>query len=63
VATIAREARGLVVFRRAQDGVFADPAQLDVPGALRDVTYFVSQREFRLDISSTEIRRAKLRES
>ena len=35
-----------------------DPARLDVPQALRDVTYFVSQREFRLDISSTELRRA-----
>lgn len=58
VATIAREARGLVVFGRAQDGTFQDPAQLDAPRALRDVTYFVSQREFRLDISSTELRRA-----
>lgn len=63
VATIAREAGGLVVFGRAQDGVFQDPAGLDVPRALRDVTYFVSQREFRLDISSTEIRRSQLRES
>ena len=60
VATIAREARGLIVFGRVKDGVFQDPAKLDVPRALRDVTYFVSQREFRLDISSTELRRAAL---
>jgi len=58
VDAIAREARGLIVFGRARDGVFQDPARLDVPRALRDVTYFVSQREFRLDVSSTEIRRA-----
>ncbi|MFM7107601.1 MAG: hypothetical protein ACKOZU_03215 [Planctomycetaceae bacterium] len=57
VDTIAREARGLVVFGRVKDGEFQDPARLDVPRALRDVTYFVSQREFRLDISSTELRR------
>ena len=60
VDTIAREARGLVVFGRLKDGVFQDPARLDVPQALRDVTYFVSQREFRLDISSTELRRSAL---
>ena len=58
VATIAREARGLIVFGRVHDGVYQDPAQFEVPQALRDVTYFVSQREFRLDVSSTEIRRA-----
>ena len=40
------------------------PALLDeklpVPQALRDVAYFVSQREFRLDISSTELRSKQL---
>lgn len=60
IATIAREARGLIVFGRVKDGVFQDPAHLEVPQALRDVTYFVSQREFRLDISSTELRRATM---
>jgi hypothetical protein len=40
--------------------VFQDPAQLDVPEELRSVTYFVSQREFRLDVSSTAIRRRQL---
>lgn len=58
VATIAREARGLIVFGRAQAGEFREPARLEAPAALRDVTYFVSQREFRLDISSTDLRRA-----
>ena len=58
--SIARRTRGLVVFGRARDGVFHDAAQLDVPAELRDVTYFVSQREFRLDISSTELRRGEL---
>lgn len=62
VDTIAREARGLVVFGRVKDGVFQDPARLDVPQALRDVTYFVSQREFRLDVSSTELRRRAMPE-
>ncbi len=57
VDTIAREARGLIVFGRVRDGEFQDAARLDVPQPLRDVTYFVSQREFRLDISSTELRR------
>ena len=57
---IATEARGLIVFGRVQEGVFQDPAQLDVPEELRSVTYFVSQREFRLDVSSTAIRRRQL---
>jgi len=30
-----------------------------VPPALREVTYFVSQREFRMDISSTALRRQR----
>jgi hypothetical protein len=55
--TIATRAGGLIVFGRSQGDVFLDPAQLDVPQVLRDVTYFVSQREFRLDLSSTELRR------
>lgn len=56
VRTIARDARGLIVFGRVADGVFVDASRLDVPHALREVTYFVSQAEFRLDISSTELR-------
>ena len=55
--TIAAKAGGLIVFGRSQGDAFLEAAQLDVPQPLRDVTYFVSQREFRLDISSTELRR------
>jgi nicotinamide mononucleotide (NMN) deamidase PncC len=54
---IAGQARGLIVFGRERDGVFEDPSRLDVPRSLRELTYFVSQREFRMDISSTELRR------
>jgi len=54
--TIADQARGLIVFGRARDGVFAEPAALDAPQPLRDISYFVSQREFRNDISSTALR-------
>lgn len=57
VEAIAMRARGLIVFGRTRDGAFEDAAQLDAPHRLREVSYFVSQREFRLDISSTELRR------
>jgi nicotinic acid mononucleotide adenylyltransferase len=60
VATIAARARGLIVFGRVRDGVFVDASQLEVPAPLRDIAYFVSPREFRLDISSTELRRQDL---
>jgi nicotinic acid mononucleotide adenylyltransferase/nicotinamide mononucleotide (NMN) deamidase PncC len=56
VERIAAGARGLIVFGRSRDGAFEDAAQIPVPHALRDVSYFVSQREFRLDVSSTELR-------
>jgi nicotinic acid mononucleotide adenylyltransferase/nicotinamide mononucleotide (NMN) deamidase PncC len=55
--TIAERTRGLVVFGRVRDGVFQEAAQLEAPRVLRDVTYFVSEREFRIDISSTDVRR------
>lgn len=55
--TIAERSRGLVVFGRVREGVFHEATQLDVPRVLRDVTYFVSEREFRSDVSSTELRR------
>jgi nicotinamide mononucleotide (NMN) deamidase PncC len=58
VKRIAKEAAGLIVFGRARDGAFEDPAQVDVPAALKKVTYFVSQREFRCDLSSTQLRQA-----
>ena len=55
---IASQARGLIVFGRERNGSFEEPARLDAPEPLRAVTYFVSQREFRMDISSTQLRRA-----
>ena len=63
VRRIADTAGGLIVFGRARDGGFQDAAQVDVPQPLRDISYFVSQREFRLDISSTELRRKERAES
>jgi len=63
VNRIASQARGLIVFGREHDGVFEDASRLDVPPALREVTYFVSQREFRMDISSTALRRQRERDS
>jgi len=57
VRRIAAETGGLIVFGRERDGQFEDPSRLDVPAALREATYFVSPREFRLDISSTSLRR------
>lgn len=60
VATIAARARGLIVFGRVRDGVFTDASQLEVPAPLREIAYFVSPREFRLDISSTDLRRREL---
>jgi nicotinic acid mononucleotide adenylyltransferase len=63
VKSIAARARGLIVFGRVRDGLFEDAAAIAAPKALRDVAYFVSQREFRLDISSTELRRRSLAEA
>lgn len=57
VRMIAKQARGLIVFGRVRDGEFTDPAKLDVPQPLRDISYFVSQREFRMDVSSTALRK------
>jgi nicotinic acid mononucleotide adenylyltransferase/nicotinamide mononucleotide (NMN) deamidase PncC len=62
IKAIAAKARGLIVFGRLRDGEFQDAGTIKVPKALRDVAYFVSQREFRFDISSTEIRRHSLAE-
>jgi nicotinic acid mononucleotide adenylyltransferase len=53
---IAEQARRLIVFGRVCDGAFAEPAALAAPQPLRDISYFVSQREFRNDISSTALR-------
>jgi nicotinic acid mononucleotide adenylyltransferase/nicotinamide mononucleotide (NMN) deamidase PncC len=60
IRTIAENARGLIVFGRARDGVFEEPSTLPAPEPLRRIAYFVSQREFRIDISSTALRREQL---
>jgi len=62
VAAIAERAAGLIVFGRVRDGTFVDAAQIEAPQPLRDISYFVSQREFRLDVSSTQLRHRQLDE-
>ena len=53
---IRRQSRGLIVFGRMREHGFQNPSTCDVPLALREITYFVSEREFRMDISSSSIR-------
>ena len=60
IRAICRKTRGLIVFGREQDGEFQSPSQADLPTKLKEVTYFVSEREFRMDVSSTAIRAATL---
>jgi hypothetical protein len=54
---IAAGTRGLIVFGREQAGRFVDPAGLAAPAPLRDIARFVAEREFRMDVSSTALRR------
>ena len=56
VQQIAANARKLIVFGRVSDGVFKEPSQWPMPEALRDICSFVSQGEFRSDVSSTQLR-------
>ena len=60
VQTICRQSRGLIVFGRVQDQEFQNPITFDVPPALREITYFVSEQEFRMDVSSSGIRANKM---
>ena len=60
VRTICRQSRGLIVFGRMYDKEYQNPATFDVPQALREITYFVSEREFRMDVSSSGIRANKM---
>jgi len=57
VARIAGGGGGLIVFGRARDGVFLDPSRLDAPQALRAISRFVTEDEFRDDVSSSQLRR------
>jgi hypothetical protein len=61
VATIAAGVAGLIVFGRVRDGVFTDAAVGNVPDALRAVSRFVSEDEFRSDLSSTHLRHEQSR--
>jgi nicotinamide mononucleotide (NMN) deamidase PncC len=58
VDRIARESGGLIVFGRVRDGQFTEPSRLEVPQALRAIARFVTEEEFRRDISSTSLRQA-----
>jgi len=57
VERIASAIEGLIVFGRVAGGRFEDASRIDAPEAIRRKAYFVSEREFRMDVSSTEIRR------
>ena len=57
---ICRHSRGLIVFGRMREQGFQNPSTCDVPLALREITYFVSEREFRMDISSSSIRASEI---
>jgi nicotinic acid mononucleotide adenylyltransferase/nicotinamide mononucleotide (NMN) deamidase PncC len=61
VRRIGDRVESLIVFGREKDGEFVEPASLKMPKALREKCYFVSSREFRMDISSTAIRRKRVR--
>lgn len=57
VERIASAIEGLIVFGRSSGGRFENASQIEAPEAIRKKAYFVSEREFRMDVSSTEIRR------
>lgn len=57
VTRIAEGAGGFVVFGRARDGMFTDPAALPAPEPLRRIATFVPEADFRDDVSSTILRR------
>lgn len=59
IARIAVESGGLIVFGRVRDGQFTEPSRLEVPQALRAIARFVTEEEFRRDISSTSLRQAR----
>lgn len=59
VSRIASESGGLIVFGRVRDGQFTEPSRLEVPQALRAIARFVTEEEFRRDISSTSLRQAR----
>ncbi len=59
IRAICHQSRGLIVFGRMYNQEYQNPTTFDVPQALREITYFVSEREFRMDVSSSDIRANK----
>ncbi len=59
VDRIARESGGLIVFGRVRDGQFTEPSRLEAPQDLRAIARFVTEEEFRNDVSSTSLRHAR----
>jgi len=57
IERIASAIEGVIVFGRSSGGRFEDASRIAAPEAIRRKSYFVSEREFRMDVSSTEIRR------
>ena len=56
VRHIAESVRGIIVFGRQIAGLFENSVQNDVPETLRRVSLFISEQDFRRDISSTQLR-------
>jgi glycerol-3-phosphate cytidylyltransferase-like family protein len=57
IAQIAEAEASFLVFARVHRGALTTLASVDVPPALKDLCHEVSPEEFRLDVSSTELRR------
>lgn len=58
VELIAARVAGLIVFGRLREGEFVSADNPDTPAALRAVARFVTEEEFRCDLSSTQLRRS-----
>ena len=60
IAEIAQRGCRFVVFGRLASGSFQSLHTLSLPERLRDLCDYVSEAEFRADVSSTEIRKREL---
>ncbi len=56
IASIKSNGNRFLVFGRIEDGEFLESEQLDLPASVSELCEFVSSQEFRIDISSSEIR-------
>lgn len=57
IDTIAARGVTFLVFGRVSDGTFLGLEDIDIPVALRNISRGVSEDEFRVDVSSTHLRR------